>query len=420
MSILDRQRCWDFIKAYLICFTTLVGLYIVIDAFTNLDEFTEIATTPIALFKVMGRFYLMHTIAFFDRLCGVITMMAAIFTVTWMQRYNQHLAMLAAGISTHRVIRPVWMMAAVASLLAVANQEILMPKYADEIQRDHADVGVNTVGVFSREDANGIMFSGREADRRSKTILAFNADFAVFGELHEIESPQARYIPSDDLARPLRGGWVIYRAKIAPPLTDQESDAVSKILIPLHPDTLKQFPGPIPLDDKDKEKNDADPQADRGFSFNKNLDVLSVIATIRPTRSRGPFFLRSNLAFTALTQNTDWHMFATTPELVRAISDPSNGFDHAAIEVSLHLRILRPILNLALLFFTLPQVLGGYDRNMFINLGLSLASSGLFYGVLFLTQFLGNNGVFPAELAAWIPLIAFGSFAAARWDSIRT
>ena len=44
---------------------------------------------------------------FYDRLCGVIGMMAAIFTVTWMQKNNELLAMLAAGISTQRVIRPV-------------------------------------------------------------------------------------------------------------------------------------------------------------------------------------------------------------------------------------------------------------------------------------------------------------------------
>ena len=38
MRILDRQRYWAFLKAYVICFTSLVGLYIVIDAFSNFDE----------------------------------------------------------------------------------------------------------------------------------------------------------------------------------------------------------------------------------------------------------------------------------------------------------------------------------------------------------------------------------------------
>ena len=41
MWILDRQRYWAFIKAYIICFVALVGLYVVIDAFSNLDEFAK-------------------------------------------------------------------------------------------------------------------------------------------------------------------------------------------------------------------------------------------------------------------------------------------------------------------------------------------------------------------------------------------
>jgi len=41
MRILDQQRYWAFFKAYVICFVALVGLYVVIDAFSNLDEFAK-------------------------------------------------------------------------------------------------------------------------------------------------------------------------------------------------------------------------------------------------------------------------------------------------------------------------------------------------------------------------------------------
>src|SRR5215210_6121028 len=118
MRILDRERYWAFIKAYVICFIALVGLYVVIDAFANLDEFSEVAS-GVKLFRNMGRYYLVKMSLFYDRLCGVIVMMAAIFTVTWMQRNNEILAMLAAGISTQRVIRPVWVATIAVGLLAV-------------------------------------------------------------------------------------------------------------------------------------------------------------------------------------------------------------------------------------------------------------------------------------------------------------
>ena len=62
-------------------------------------------------------------------------MMAAIFTVTWMQRNNEQLAMLAAGISTHRAIVPVLVSSVIVSLLAVANQEVIIPQFGEELAK---------------------------------------------------------------------------------------------------------------------------------------------------------------------------------------------------------------------------------------------------------------------------------------------
>ena len=50
--------------------------------------------------------------------------------------------------------------------------------------------------------------------------------------------------------------------------------------------------------------------------------------------------------------------------------------------IFVHARILRPFLGLILLFMSLPLVLGGYGRNMFINLGFALGNSALFYGAI--------------------------------------
>jgi lipopolysaccharide export system permease protein len=71
---------------------------------------------------------------------------------------------------------------------------------------------------------------------------------------------------------------------------------------------------------------------------------------------------------------------------------------------------------------SLPIVMGGGSRGMFINLGLSLGTSALFYAGLFLFQYLGNNRAFGVDpvLSAWGPLILFGSIAIGRWDRIRS
>ena len=137
--------------------------------------------------QVMGRYYLIHQSLFFDYLCGVIGMMAAIFTVTWMQRNNEQLAMLAAGISTHRAIRPVLVSSVIVSTFAVANQELIMPRYAEELAKSHDDDGQRTVHVSSRYDSRSVMIDGVDADRATKTLLPFYATIPVeiFGEIKE-------------------------------------------------------------------------------------------------------------------------------------------------------------------------------------------------------------------------------------------
>jgi lipopolysaccharide export system permease protein len=385
MRILDRERYRAYFKAYAVCFTALVGLYIVIDAFSNFDEFSKRAEGVVDTFSIMGRFYLVHMSQFYDRLCGVIGMMAAIFTVTWMQKNNELLAMLAAGISTQRIIRPVWISALLVSGLAVINQEFIIPPLGEELQKSHDDDGLRKVFVTSRYDSNGILLHGREADRNAKTIMQFNATLpvSILGTIRELDAKQARYIPETALRCPMRGGWLLRGATLTPPVDDEQLKG--SVLVRL--ESAQGFPPPV------------GDRTDLGGET---------------------YFLTSDLKFESVTRTRQWYAYAPTWELIRGLYDPVNEPEKQEIAVFLHGRILRPLVSLNLLLLSLPLVLGGYGRNMFINLGLSLGTSALFYGVNFMCQYLGNNGHITPELAAWAPLMGFGSLAVARWGNIRT
>ena len=389
MRILDRQRYWAFLKAYCVCFIALVGLYVVIHAFTNLDEFNEVTASTGELLAKMGWYYLIHMSEFYDRLCGVLTMMAAIFTVTWMQRNNELLAMLAAGVSTRRVIRPVLISAILVSGLAIFNQEYVIPSIGGEELQKPVDA-IPKVHVYSRYDVNGVMVHGHEGDRIARTVTPFNATTpeALAGSSLVIEARDARFIPPDAEGCPERGGWLMRGVVISPPTAPLE--AAAQLLVPLDDATVAAFPPPP-----------------------------EVAAPPIPAVGKS-YFLRTNVSFEALTRNRNWYQYATTIELIRGLFDPINEPERLEMEVFLHGRLLRPVLSLALLMLSLPIVLGSDGRNMFINLGLSLATSALFYGLLFVTGFLGRNGVLTPELAAWLPLFVFGTVAVARWDRIRT
>ncbi len=402
MTILDRQRYWAFLKAYVVCFVSLVGLYIVIDAFTQLDEFLKISDGTGSLLKLMGRYYLVRISRFYDQLCGVITLLAAIFTVTWMQRNNEHIAMMAAGISTHRAIVPVIVSSCLISLVAIVNQECVIPQVAEELQRTPDDDGNRKVKTYSRRDVNDILIHSSFAYRSDLSIEPFNATFPTnrYGLMLHVSARTAQYIPHDATGTPFRGGWLIRAAQLSPADAPVDGTVITRI--------------------------DPQPTANLlSLGMGKTLADALVEAFPEPRnhsagQDTGTYFLRTNLTFLTLIQSLQWYQYAATSDLVRATQDPTFTAERQEISVFLHFRNLRPLLSLVMLGLSLPLVLGGYGRNMFINLGFSLGTSAIFYTAIFITQWLGNNRMLSPELAAWAPLIGFGSLAASRWDRIRT
>jgi lipopolysaccharide export system permease protein len=443
VNILDKQRYWAFVKAYVICYVSLVGLYVIIDAFANVDEFYKRAE-GVELFRIMGRYYLVHQSQFFDQLCGVIGMMAAIFTVTWMQRNNEQLAMLAAGISTHRAILPVLVSSIIVNALAACNQEYIIPRFGEELARRHDDDGQQKINyVTQRYDARGIMIHGKLADRASKTILRFYATLGRqnVGAIRSIEGQQATYIPPDHPTAPLTGGWLVRDATINPPLDDEALRARADLLTRVT--DLTGFPPPLDTRSRsDRLDDSAPPPAENVLpSLLTPHSEVAYLAALPPMPmslswemwrthvlldrkldfGRGTYFLKSSLTFQAMTRRPGWYQFATTPEVLSSLLDPAmEGSEGTEVAIFLHIRLMRPFLSMSLLFMSLPLVLGGYGRNMFINLGFALGNSALFYATLIFTQYLASFDVIQPPLAAWAPLIGFGTIATLRWGRIRT
>src|SRR5438093_511105 len=141
IPIFDRYLIHIFIRAFLICFASLVGLYIVIDAFSNLDEFSERSHGLFSMLAMMGEYYSYRVSLFFDRLSGVITTLSAMFTFSWIQRTNELMPMLAAGVPIYRIIVPVLIAAMIISGLAAVNQEMVIPQIAHKLQMAPDDNG---------------------------------------------------------------------------------------------------------------------------------------------------------------------------------------------------------------------------------------------------------------------------------------
>ena len=390
LRILDRQRYWAFAKAYLICFVSLVGLIVVIDAFANIDEFVQVSSGA-DLARRLGRYYFVRLSLFFDRISGVIAMMAAVFTATWMQRNNELLAMLAAGIGTKRIIRPIIISAFLVNGLGVVNQEWILPLVADELQKPPDDFDGRVIKIFhSRKDHNEVSIgvgSEGEGDPERQIVTKFHAflPFPALGTFGTVDAAEAVYIPEGHPNAALDGGWLLRRAQLTPP----NAPVDKRLLVAIDdPEMLETFP--------------------------KSRDGMSDLGG-------QSYFLSTPISFRSITRDhRQWFHYASTEELIETLVDPSKPPERTEVAVFLHMRMLRPLMGMSLLFLSLPLILGGEGRNMFINLGLSLGASAAFYLTLNVAQYLGGNGILSPMVAAWAPLILFGTIAASRWDSIRS
>ncbi|MEO8497734.1 MAG: LptF/LptG family permease, partial [Planctomycetota bacterium] len=139
MSTFDRYLLRLFVKILGVCFVSMVGLYVVIDGFGNIEEFIGYGQERGGLLPVVADYYSARVPWFFDHSSGMLALVAGMFVVTWLQRTNELTALMAAGITTKRIVRPLLAAAIVVSFMAVANREFVIPKVRDKLVRNAQD-----------------------------------------------------------------------------------------------------------------------------------------------------------------------------------------------------------------------------------------------------------------------------------------
>ena len=105
MTAIDRYLVQVYAKVLIVTFTSLVGLYIVVDIANNFDEFWTYGNHRfLESLKVVAAYYMPRLLQFFDQTSGLLAMLAAAFVLTGISRTNELTALMAAGISPARII----------------------------------------------------------------------------------------------------------------------------------------------------------------------------------------------------------------------------------------------------------------------------------------------------------------------------
>ncbi len=371
MGTIDRYVLRLYVKVLVICFLSLTGLFIIIDAFNNLDELLALGEKQGSLVAVLGEYYGARALAFFDRTSALMALVAATFAVTSMQRTNELSALLAAGIPKVRVVSPLIGGAIVVALLAGVNRELVIPRFREKLTRDAQDLQAGAKDELTPrfDNRTDILLAGVYVVRGERRIIdpAFRLPLGVGKFGSQLKAQDAYYHdPRGD--RP--GGYLLKG------VTQPENlGEIDSLVVDDHP---------VVFSPKDTAWLEDD-----------------------------QCFVVSNVTFEQLAAGDAWQQYSSTAELIAGLHNPSLDFA-ADVRVAVHARMVQPLLDVTLLLLGLPVVLARESRNVFLAAGQCVLVMAGFFIVVMACHALGGY-LFRPDLAAWFPLLVFAPLAG--WTS---
>jgi len=367
LSILDRYILRSLLFNYVIALAVMISLYVALDMFVNMDEFTEQGYPPLTVIRNMADYYTPNIFLYFAQLSGAITLFACLAAVARTRRQNELTAILSSGVSLYRVAAPVVAFGLATTALLVIDTEWLIPSVAHRIARDHDDAdGSQALEVLFLRDRDDRLLSARrfhplERHLEFLLVLARDENGAI---VKSIEADRATWEPSHAM-RP-QGRWHLERGK----------------------ETIRTF------------------------------DDDALLGPRESITHEYPSYYESNLSpeDIQMRQAEGWINFLSLARLEEL--ENSGVADRKAIARTRHARIAAPIVNMVLLLLGLPFFLDRSPSNVTADSGKCM----LVCGVCYVVSFFGQN-VRPesaSALPAWIPIFIFATIAIVLIDRIRT
>lgn len=377
MRIIDRYILRQFLQTFVICFVSLMGLFIVFDFFTKLNDFERWGAHHGGIWAVLGPYYACQAVWFFDQTAGLLMLTSAMFTVTWIQRHNEMTALLAAGVSRVRVIAPVIGAVIALSVLAAVNREVGIPRMRSQLSIDPKNMASNsgTEVPFCYDNRTNVFFNGERviADQQQIVKPDFRLPLSLERYGRKLRAENAFYCPPT----PEHPGGYLFRGVLEPKgLPHQPS-------VWLGGEEVIRTPQDAP-------------------------------GWLKPDEC----FLLSDLTFEQFTAPRAWFQMASLAEMIRCLHNPSLDYGPDK-RVLIHARVVHPLLDVTLLFLGLPLVLNRRNRNIFLAIGLCAVVTSSFVVVVMTFQNLGAKAILlnPAQ-AAWLPLLLFVPLAVGLADSM--
>ncbi|MCK4658118.1 MAG: LptF/LptG family permease [Phycisphaerae bacterium] len=366
--LLDRYILRSLAVNYLIALATMMSLYVVLDLFVNMDEFTEDAAPTGVVIAGILSYYGNNLFLYFAQLSGVITLFACMASIARLRRQNEMVAILSSGVSLYRVAAPVIAFGLLTSTLWFVDTELIIPGVAHKLARRHDDaLGRKTHGVWFLQDRDNALLSAQKFDPSTRTMKRMLVIYREEGgsAVRVLQAEEARWKADEGYAA--SGFWELQRGLVQTrPLDHQPSLGPRR---GIHEEPVSRY------------------------ESNLNPEAIQ------------------------LRQSSQWVQFLSSTQLDRLVD--KGELDAARIAHIKHSRFATPIVNLLLLLLGLPFMLGITSGNILSDGARCLAVCG----ACFLISFAGQNLSMPSPLAAlpsWLPIFLFAPVVVVLLDRIKT
>lgn len=358
---IDRYVGSLFLSSYATALFLVVGLFLILDLASNLDDFIEPMKdgTPTSGLAIV-RYYLLNIPFLFLQVAPFVTLVAGLFTVSKLLKYNETTAVLGAGISAHRLLAPLLVFAALLSVGMFALREELSFQLAtkrDALRFVITQKRTDQVypHLFLKDHDGSVVhlseFRPSTGEPQHAEVRGLEATLSSVSHWVQINADRAVYVQ-----RGATTGWRLENG------------------------VRREVSGSQPIDMLE------------GFEFTPELALT---------------FHRAAEAPLELSYHEAREM---------ARRDP----DNVIYQTLLQYHVTFPLANLVLLLVGLPLLMHHERRRGAQNLAAGCGLCILFFATDFVFRNLGLQASLDPRIAAWMPILVFGSLGIVLYDSMRT
>jgi len=376
--VIDRYVARSFIFGYVVCLAGLAGLFIVWDTFANFDEWIENGGSLVDIVGRLVQYYIFSLPKIFALVAPFVTMLAGMFAVTTLNRFNELTPLKACGESIYRTVWPIFILAVVSAGLSTANQEIARPRATARIAGLMSNSPVVATGIIEQfevadPDDPTVQLSGGQFNAAEKKITDVKLRRSTPEWRTHITADYAVYKGDDNGY----GRWHLYGN-----VKEQRSEADG---MPL--------PGAVHSE--------------------------YVVERIRPDEPAEPFQIRSNITPDEIQVLHDPKLLSTVPTAQLARLARRHPGDRR-LNTQLQQRFAQPIVGLVLLLLGLPFVLHSSSRVFVFGLGACVCIAAAYLFVARICEQMSFTGSLSPLVGAWAPTVLFGALGIVMFDMVRT